>query len=318
MTGPTQHPMQADPSIPSIAPILRPGGVTNGTCFISGRAALGCLLDNMSRPFRRAFIPIFTCNTVLEPFRRRGIPVMRYRVNKQLTPEIPDFITEDDLLLATNYFGLTGSDIAQLCATHSGPVIVDAATALYAAAPAGVPVFYSPRKFCHAPHGGLAVSPEALTTLPPQQGQLPVYPARLSPALRIFRQERELRHREELLSSAGRAKLAQFDWAADEAQRRRHYAILHAALKDINRLHLPDEAPCGPMCYPLLTGIPNLRDELADAGLRLPLYWTEVIHRTTAIDAENILARHILPLPLGPHLHEETTHHIIASILGTA
>ncbi len=318
MTGPTPPPMQADPTIPPIAPILRPEGVASGTCFISGRAALGCLLDNMARPFRRALIPIFTCNTVLEPFRRRGIPIVRYRVNKQLTPDLPDGVTEDDLLLATNYFGLTGPSVEQLCATHPGPVIVDAATALYAAAPAGVPVFYSPRKFCHAPHGGMAFSPNSLSTLPPQQEKLPVYPARLSPTLRIFRQERELRHREELLSPTGLAELSRFDWAADEAQRRRYYAILHAALKDINRLRLPEEAPNGPMCYPLFTGIPNLRDELADAGLRLPLYWPEVIYHTTAIDAENILARYLLPLPLGPHLHEETIHRIIASILGTS
>ena len=164
----------------------------------------------------------------------------------------------------------------------------------------------------------MAVSPNSLGTLPPQQEKLPVYPARLSPTLRIFRQERELRHREELLSPTGLAELSRFDWAADEAQRRRYYAILHAALKDINRLRLPDEAPNGPMCYPLFTGIPNLRDELADAGLRLPLYWPEVIYHTTAIDAENILARYLLPLPLGPQLHEKAIHRIIASILGTS
>ena len=286
--------------------------------FISGRAALGCLLDNMPRTFRRALIPVFTCDTVLEPFRRRKISILRYRVDKQLTPQIPDDTTEDDLLLLTNYFGLTGPNVAQVCVTPPCQIIIDAATSLYVEPPSDIPIFYSPRKFCHVPHGGLAISPNPLSTLPPQQEKHPVYPAQLSPTLHIFRQERELQNNEALLSPEGQAVLSQFNWESDDAQRRHHYAILHAALKDINRLHLPDEAPGGPMCYPLLSGIPNLRDELADDGIRIPLFWPDVIRHTSASDSENYLARNLLPLPLGPALKEVDIHHIIFSILGTA
>lgn len=47
-----------------------------------------------------------------------------------------------------------------------------------------------------------------------------------------------------------------------------------------------------------MTGIPDLRDALVEAGVALPLFWPEVIETTTPADTENRLARTLLPLPL--------------------
>lgn len=291
----------------------------NSARFISGRAALGCILEHMPS-IRRALIPLFTCDTVLEPFALRKIPVQRYRISEDFSPILPPDSTAGDLLLLTNYFGLTGTQVERAAAEHPGPVIIDAATALYAPPPAGIPCFYSPRKFCLTPTGGLATAPFPLNQLPPQDEtdwQLMMQDA--APhceQMQVIRLERALRHRTERLSSRCSKRWDAFDWGADATMRCKNYAILHAHLQDINRLQLPGIPASAPMCYPLLSGIPNLRDDVADAGLPLPLFWPEVIRRTSAADWENYLARNLLPLPLGPHMTEEDMQRILRSILG--
>lgn len=288
--------------------------------FISGRSALGCILGHM-KGISRALIPLFTCDTVLEPFAQHGIPVQRYRISEDFSPILPHDSKEDDLLLLTNYFGLTGAQVERAAAAHRGPVIIDAATALYTPPPAGIPCFYSPRKFCLTPTGGLAIAPFPLSQLPPQDEtdwqMLMHAEAHHCEQMQVFRLERALRHRTERLSSRCSAQWDAFDWAADAAKRCKNYAILHAQLQDINRLQLPNIPPSTPMCYPLLSGIPNLRDDVADAGLPLPLFWPEVIRRTSASDWENFLARNLLPLPLGPNMTEEDMQRMAQLITGS-
>lgn len=286
--------------------------------FISGRAALDCLLNHIP-DIRRAYIPLFTCDTVLEPFVLRGIPVQRYRINEDLSPILPNDIGDDDIVLLTNYFGLTSKQIEETAAAFTGAAIVDASTALYAAPPAGVACFYSPRKFCNSPTGGLALAPWPLSNLPPKDARdwmhwIQGY-ARHNQQMQIIRSERALCHRTERLSAPDSARWDVFDWEKDAQMRTRNYTILHEQLKEINRLQLPESPPSAPMCYPLLSGIPNLRDDLANAGLMLPLFWPEVIHHTAATDWENYLARNLLPLPLGPHLGEVDMRHMAQLVL---
>lgn len=288
--------------------------------FISGRAALGALLDNMP-PVRRALIPLFTCDTVLEPFATRSIPILRYRVDEQLAPLLPDDASADDLLLLTQYFGLTHSQIAQAASEFPGLMIVDAATALYSPPLAGIPCFYSPRKFCAAPTGGIALAPFPLATLPATDtrdwNQWMQSQTHHNHQMQVLRSERALHLRAERLSLPDSAQLDCFDWQADALQRLRNFKILHERLAEINRFPLPAQLPDAPMCYPLLSGIPNLRDDLADAGLPLPLFWPEVIRRTHATDWENYLARNLLPLPLGSKMTHDQVLHMANLVLGT-
>lgn len=286
--------------------------------FISGRAALGCILEHMTS-IHRALIPLFTCDTVLEPFTLRRIPVQHYRISEDFSPILPTDSTADDLLLLTNYFGFTGEQVERAAAAHPGPVIIDAATALYAPPPAGIPCFYSPRKFCHTPTGGLATAPFPLTKLPPRDNtdwqQMMLAEANHCEQMQVIRLERALRHRTERLSLQRIEQWGAFDWDADAAIRCKNYSLLHKHLQSINRLQLPAAPLSAPMCYPLLSGIPNLRDDLADAGLHLPLFWPEVIRRTTATDWENYLARNLLPLPLGPNMTEADMWRILRLML---
>ena len=286
----------------------------------SGRAAFECLLRNMPRP-GCILVPQFICNTVLEAPARLGIPVKRYNCTEQLTPILPA-VGENELVLLVNYFGF--SHLAGVAAELQGRCVVDATTALYSPPLQGVPTFYSPRKFCGVADGGVALAPELPLWIPPAKDNS----SRKSLVLleRIENGAEAAMTASETaeaaldgaplrISNLTRRLLTSIDFETAAKQRFANYNILHQALKNINRLNLPETPLNAPMCYPLVSGIPGLRDTLIDAGIALPLYWPEVIEQTDAGDVENRLARQILPLPLDQRYSKNTMERIIDLIL---
>lgn len=273
----------------------------------SGRAAFECLLRNLPELPERVFVPEFVCDTLLEPLARLQLPVVRYHCRHDLSPILPDSACAADAIVLVNYFGLTSAAVAQATAEFPGTVFVDATTALFAPYLPGTYTFMSPRKFCGVPDGGVALSPGPLQ-LPDEQdvsagAALHLLQRTESGAAKAFAAcaaaESRLSQTAPLrMSTLTRVMLRSIDFSSVAQVRLRNYEYLHHKLGHINRLRLPDHPVCAPMCYPLVSGIPGLRDELVDAGVALPFYWPEVIDRTSAQDTENQLARTLLPLPL--------------------
>lgn len=289
----------------------------------SGRAALECLLLNMSRP-HCVWVPRMACDTLKEPLNRLNLPIRHYACDDAFAPLLPQELQADDVLILINYFGLTGGAVARAANAAPCPCIVDATTALYAPPLPGIPTFYSIRKFAGVPDGGVAHAPFPLVQLPQEEADSSL---RLRPlqerstrgayAALPFSQaaEQSLSAPPQRMSALTRHMLGTLDFAAAARRRLANYTVLHQALAPLNRLLLPDVPPCAPMCYPLVSGIPDLRDSLIDAGLALPLYWPEVIEATTAADTENRLARTLLPLPLDQRYGGDDMQRILRAIL---
>ena len=289
----------------------------------SGRAALECLLRNIPRP-GRVLVPRYVCNTVLEPLTRLKLPIVRYAISEQLAPVPPEDTDSSDLLLLVNYFGLTGEAVQAAALRHPGPVVVDATTALYSSPLPGVPTFYSPRKFGGLCDGGVACAPFPLQ-LPEQQDSsaaralgmlLRAECGATAAADAVTAAEDSLSAPAKRMSPLTRRLIRSIDWTSAARCRLANYHVLHAALGPINRLNLPDTPTTAPMCYPLVCGIPHLRDELIDSGIALPLYWPEVIAATTPEQAENKLARTLLPLPLDQRYNTADMQRLIKLISG--
>lgn len=289
----------------------------------SGRAAFECLLRNMPEP-DCLWVPRFICDTVLEVPARLGIPVKRYNCTGQLAPILPE-AEAGGLVLLVNYFGLTGKAVAAAAAQLPGRCIVDATTALFTPPLPGVPVFYSPRKFCGVADGGIACAPFPLLHLPEEEGRstphsfhlmerLECGAAKALPASESA--EHALSASPRRMSPLTRRLLRSIDFKTAAARRQKNYATLHRILGSINRLSLPSPPAHAPMCYPLVCGIPGLRDALIDSGVALPLYWPEVIEQTDAGDTENRLARTLLPLPLDQRYSTSHMEHLAQLILG--
>ncbi len=288
----------------------------------SGRTALDCILRNMPRP-RRVYLPRFTCDTAAEPLA--GIPTLRYGCDTNLAPILPDDAGEDDIIILIDYFGLTASHVNSAAAQFPGRCIVDATTALFRRDTDNkLPTFYSPRKFVGVADGGIACAPFPLTLRPMRcepaaENALHLLQRQESGAAAAApaaqRLEDSLRGKRLLMSPLSRKLLNSIDFASVMQKRLENYSILHHALRELNRLPLPELPDSSPMCYPFVSGIPELRDELIDAGIALPIFWSEVIENNHPLSAENKLARTLLPLPLDQRYDRHDMQHLLRLIL---
>lgn len=296
---------------------------TNCVFCNSGRTALACILRNLPRP-RRIYLPRFTCDTVTEPLA--GIPTMRYGCENNLAPILPNDAGEDDIIILTDYFGLTANHVKRAAEQFPGRSIVDATTALFRRdSDNKLPTFYSPRKFVGIPDGGIACAPFPLTRQP-QHGEssaeyalhllqrLESGAAAAAPAAQ--RLEDSLHGKRLRMSPLSRKLLNTIDFASVAKRRMENYSILHRALQELNRLPLPEIPDSAPMCYPFVSGIPKLRDELIDAGIALPLFWPEVLENTHPVSTEHKLAGTLLPLPLDQRYDSHDMNFLLRLILG--
>ncbi len=293
----------------------------------SGRAAFACLLAGHPEPIRRLHLPRFTCDTVLEAPARLNIPTCRYGCTEQLEPLLPTDLRAGDAVLLTDYFGLTGAHVARAAADLQArgiPVFVDATTAFFAAPLPGVPTFYSPRKFVGVADGGMACAPYAIP-LPRQQDESAarsrvlferVERGALAALHASEAAEEDLHAAPRRMSRLTRALLHSIPYPAIAEARCRNYRQLHAALAELNHLHLPDTPPSAPCFYPFVSAIPGLRDELIDAGIALPLFWPEVLNACDADSAESRLCRRLLPLPLDQRCTAADIARLLHLILG--
>ncbi len=273
----------------------------------SGRAAFECLLLGHPAPIRRMHLPRFTCDTVLEPLERLGIAVARYGLTAQLEPVLPTGLMPGDAMLLTDYFGFGIPKLQQLVeARPDVHFFVDATTALFTPPPCELPTFYSPRKFMGVADGGIARAPYAIP-LPAEEDRSSARARFLLERLELGAEaalpaseeaEASLRVPARRMSPLTRRLLAAADCRHITEQRQWNYRSLHRALAPINRLKLPDSPPAAPFCYPLVSGIPGLRDALIDAGIALPLFWPEVLAANAPDSEEHRLAANLLPLPL--------------------
>ena len=106
-----------------------------------------------ARKYNKVYIPYYTCDVVLEPFRKLGVSYAYYSIN--LDFEIADNIRLNDgtAILYTNYYGLKQQYIEQLTAKYGQQLIVDNTQAFYAKPIEGNDTFYTCRKFFGVPDG---------------------------------------------------------------------------------------------------------------------------------------------------------------------
>lgn len=286
----------------------------------SGRAALECIIRSLPQQPEHVLLPRFICNTLTEPLQRLGIPIIRYGISPQLHPLLPRNIGQRDAIIAVNYFGLTETGVHTAAKQYPGQVIMDATTAFYTPVIPGVPAFYSPRKFTGLAEGGIAVAHHPFRYQPCATSPADTLSRQLqqSPHNEVLRQQAEdaLTAPPQHMAPLTRELMLSTPWGTCAQKRLENYAELHRALRSINRLQLPEHPAYAPMCYPLICGLPGLRDELIDAGIHLPLYWPEVIAATESTETENYLARTLLPLPLDQRYNRTDMQRLIRLILG--
>lgn len=271
----------------------------------TGRNCLEYILR--ARGYKKVYIPYYTCDVVLEPFKKLGIPYEYYHVNIHL--EIRDRFTlkEGEALLYTNYYGLKQRYVEQLAAKVGDRLIVDNTQAFYAKVVEGIDTFYTCRKFFGVSDGAYLYT-DNLLDVELEQDQS--YERMLSLTKRIdlspeagyqdFRDTSKALVGQPIkrMSKLTQRMMQGIDYETVAKQRRANYQTLHEALGKENNLVLPLEDDAVPMVYPYLVPVKGLREKLIENKIFVARYWPSVLECTMPDDIDYLLAYQMQPLPI--------------------
>lgn len=295
----------------------------DGLLVNTGRNALELILRNLPLG-SMVYVPKYTCDVVLEPFVKLGIPYTFYSINKSLELALDIQLRKHEYLLYTNYFGVKDSYVRKLSKIYHDKLIVDNAQALYME-PSDM-CFYSPRKFVGIPDGGIAYFKKGIS--------LDVYDydysyARCSHLLKRLDIGAEAGYSDfkinastlknqpiKRMSRLTKALLDSIDFERIRLSRINNFLLLHEALCDVNLLKIDNvlELSC-PMVYPFMTDDQTLRQRLIDNKIFVATYWPNIYDLVEKGAFENILASTIIPLPIDQRYSDTRLLEVILSIL---
>lgn len=287
----------------------------------TGRNCLEYILR--ARNYNKVYIPYYTCEVILEPFKKVGITYQFYHINLQL--EIADKIElkNDEALLYTNYFGLKQHYAESLAKEYGTKLIIDNTQAFYAKPIRGIDTFYTCRKFFGVPDGAYLYTNERLKEDFEQDVSFERMTS-LTKRMDLGAEAGYADFREISRSLVGQSikrmsnlthKLMQsIDYECVARQRRSNYLHLHAALKDKNDLDLSLEEKTVPMVYPFMNQKEGFREKLIENKIFVARYWPNVLDWTTKNDIEYLLAYQMQPLPIDQRYGDEDMIRIITLI----
>lgn len=287
----------------------------------TGRNCLEYILR--ARKYDKVYVPYYTCEVVLEPFKKLNIPYEFYHIDIQL--EITDRITlkENEAVLYTNYFGLKQRYVEQLAEKYDSRLIVDNTQAFYAKPLDGIDTFYTCRKFFGVPDGAYLYCDKELEEEIEQDYSYDRV-AHLVKRIDLSAEDgfKDFRRVDDGLDNQPIRKMSKLtqrmmqgvDYEAAAQRRRANFQMLHEALgKDNNlKLHLEDDAV--PMVYPYLVPIEGLREKLIENKIFVARYWPNVLDWTTKDDIDYLLAYQMQPLPIDQRIGEKEMKVIIEVI----
>lgn len=287
----------------------------------TGRNCLEYILK--ARGYKKVYLPYYTCEVELEPFKKLGVPYEFYHID--INFEIKDRFTLKayEALLYVNYYGLKQRYVEQLAEKIGERLIVDNTQAFYAKPIAGIDTFYTCRKYFGVPDGAYLYTNKLLDAEFEQDLSFDYF---------MF-----LTKRIDLGAEAGyddfrnlskhvvdqpikrMSKLTQrlmqgIDYAGVAKQRRDNYIQLHSALGTSNTIDLLLEEDAVPMVYPYLAPIKDLREKLIENKVFVARYWPNVLEWTKIDDVEYLLTSQMQPLPIDQRYGEEDMNRIIYTI----
>ena len=275
------------------------------------------------RGYKKVYIPYYTCEVILEPFKKLGIPYEYYHVDIHL--EIRDRFTlkADEALLYTNYYGLKQRYVEQLAEKVGNRLIVDNTQAFYAKPLPGIDTFYTCRKFFGVADGAYLYTDKLLDDEFEQDESW----NRMTHLLKRIDLSAEqgfadFRRADDGLDNQPIRKMSKLtqrimqsiDYEAAANMRRENYLILQEALGGENNLTLPLDDDAIPMVYPFLAPIKGIREKLIENRIFVARYWPNVLEWTTKDVIEYLLACQMQPLPIDQRYGEEKMNRIIEII----
>ena len=259
----------------------------DGVLLNSGRNALEYVLRTLG-DVKRLFVPYYTCDVVLEPIEKMGVPYSFYHINQKLEIEDSPSLQRGDYLVYTNYFGVKDEYVKILANHYESHLIVDNAQAWFAEPIEGVNTIYSPRKFVGLPDGGIAYCTKQIDKNSFAQDvsfercshllkRIDIGP---SDGYADFRANSEQLKGQPIkqMSRLTQRMLSSIDFEVVKGKRKKNFEYLHKGLGENNLFSIPsvDTFAC-PMVYPYLTDDNSLKQKLIDSKVFVATYWPNVL-----------------------------------------
>ncbi len=287
----------------------------------TGRNCLEYILR--ARGYKKVYVPYYTCEAVMEPIAKLGIPYEYYHIDIHLEIRAHFTLKADEALLYTNYYGLRQRYVEQLAKKVGTRLIVDNTQAFYAKPLPGIDTFYTCRKFYGVADGAYLYS-DAVLDEEIEQDYSYDRMAHLLKRIDLSAEEgyADFRKADDGLDNQSIRRMSKMtqrmmqsiDYEAAAKRRRENYSLLHKALGGENNLELPLDEDAVPMVYPYLAPVKGLREKLIENKVFVARYWPNVLDWSTKDDIEYLLACQMQPLPVDQRYGEEDIKRIIEII----
>ena len=287
----------------------------------TGRNALEYVLR--CRKYSKVYIPYYTCEVILEPFKKLDIAYEFYHISLQF--EITDDIhlQDTEALLYTNYFGLKQRYVEKLAEQFGARLIVDNTQAFYAKPIPSIDTFYTCRKFFGVPDGAYLYCDEVLDEDIEQEYYYDKM-AHLLKRIDLSAEEgyADFRRVDDGLDNQPIRKMSKLtqrmmqaiDYESAALRRRANYELLQNALGKKNNLEVPLEDDAVPLVYPYFVSSTDLREKLINNKIFVARYWPNVMEWSARNDIEYMFAVMMQPLPIDQRYGEKEIEYIIRQI----
>lgn len=291
----------------------------------SGRHALECILKSIDPKIKKIYLPYYTCDSILQPIKKLGIPFTFYHIDKDFEIKESIVLKFGEYIIVNNYFGIKDKYIKKIYLEFKDKLIVDNTQAWFATPLENVGTFYSPRKFFGVSDGGFACGIDfdfkeidvdssyersshllKRIDLGASQGYLDFKEnsAQLS-SIGVKR-----------MSNLTKRLLKSIDMEWVKRKRLENYEYLDKFLSQKNKIKLPVAASfeC-PMVYPYMTDGTNLQQKLIQNHIYVATYWPNVFEWCHSDSIEFELAKNIIPLPIDQRYGKAEMDQILNIIL---
>lgn len=295
-----------------------------GVLLNTGRNAFEFILASI-KGIIKVYIPYYTCEVILEPFKKLQIDIAYYHLNTSLEIAEDISLADGEYLLYTNYFGVMDEYVQYLASNYGDKLILDNAQALYAKRIPEIKTFYSPRKYVGIPDGGVAFIDEAINlssySIDESDDRMSHLYLRLEQGAQAgyaeFRKNSEKLKKLPILNMSFKTRrmIENIDFERIKTERRNNFQTLHKALESTNKFVIPELGTfeC-PMVYPYWTDDTELKLRLIKEQVFVATYWPNVLDWTSADMIEHELAKKLLAIPCDQRYGEEDMNVIIQLI----
>lgn len=249
-----------------------------------------------AKKYKKVFLPYYTCDVMLEPIQKLALQVEFYSVDEQLNPIFNRQVSDDEVFVYTNYYGIKQHTVKEVCKRIKN-VIVDNAQAFFDKPIKGVDTIYSARKFVGVPDGAYLYTDTVLE----QDLKRDVSFCRTSHLLKRIECGAEAGYEDFKsnddsligqpilqMSELTTNLLRRIDYEQIICKRKENFVYLHSFLEGENSLLFDTVTPA--MVYPFLTkNGAELRNKLIKNKIFVARYWPGI---------ELNLVENLIPLPI--------------------